>query len=463
MSAGPEREHVIHALQAALAALEADDEDSFRQQIGAIAEFRTPIAQQVLVRWERDGRLVRRQWLPVPSTHAYRTRASLPVKRRFAGAWTVRPALVVRGSGDRAFTYNPRLYDARRRIPYGTIYDRNGLPLATSRWDEVEAFRPAYAALGADLERLDRADARYYPFGALAFYLLGDVRTRVKWGAGNSLYAKWKPWSDVTVETWLLPANPWHVRVHRITTPRALHGTEGGFAIDRADLNADTYIDEKGRAVAEEIGGIFCEVNVTDDASVDAGFAKAREAHGQERVLVNCAGTGNAIKTASRDKQTGETKHFPLDAFNFIIQINLVGTFRCIAKSAKGMLDLEPLADGERGVVINTASIAAFDGQIGQVAYSASKGGVVGMTLPMARDLSGVGIRVMTIAPGIFKTPMMAAMPQEAQDSLGKQVPFPPRLGRPEEYAALVAHICENSMLNGECIRLDGAIRMAPR
>ncbi len=145
--------------------------------------------------------------------------------------------------------------------------------------------------------------------------------------------------------------------------------------------------EEKGLAMAAEIGGVFCEVNVTDDASVDAGFAKAREAHGQERILVNCAGTGNAIKTASRSKEDGSIKHFPLDAFNWIIQINLVGTFRCIAKSAAGMMTLDPQEDGDRGAIVNTASVAAEDGQIGQAAYSASKGGVVGMTLPIARDL----------------------------------------------------------------------------
>ena len=158
-------------------------------------------------------------------------------------------------------------------------------------------------------------------------------------------------------------------------------------------------------------------------------FAKARAAHGQERILVNCAGTGNAIKTAGRDKQTGETKHFPLDAFNFIIQINLVGTFRCIAKSAKGMLDLEPI-DGERGAIVNTASVAAEDGQMGQAAYSASKGGVVGMTLPIARDLAGDGIRVNTILPGIFDTPLMAGAPPQVKDALAASVPFPKRLGK---------------------------------
>jgi NAD(P)-dependent dehydrogenase (short-subunit alcohol dehydrogenase family) len=220
--------------------------------------------------------------------------------------------------------------------------------------------------------------------------------------------------------------------------------------------------EAKGEAVAKDVGGVFCKCNVTSEEDVDAAFAKARAANGQERILVNCAGTGNAFKTASRDKQTGETKHFPLDAFNWIIQINLVGTFRCIAKSAKGMLDLEPV-DGERGVIVNTASVAAEDGQMGQAAYSASKGGVVGMTLPIARDLASLGIRVCTIAPGLFLTPMMMGLSTEAQKSLGAQVPFPSRLGDPKEYAALAMSIVENHMLNGETIRLDGAIRMAPR
>jgi len=173
--------------------------------------------------------------------------------------------------------------------------------------------------------------------------------------------------------------------------------------------------EEKGKAVAAEIGGVFCECNVTDDASVDAAFAKAREAHGQERVLVNCAGTGNAIKTASRSKEDGSIKHFPLDAFNWIIQINLVGTFRCIAKSAAGMLTLDPMEDGERGAIVNTASVAAEDGQMGQAAYSASKGGVVGMTLPIARDLASEAIRVNTILPGIFDTPLLAGAPERAR------------------------------------------------
>ncbi len=221
--------------------------------------------------------------------------------------------------------------------------------------------------------------------------------------------------------------------------------------------------EEKGKAVAAEIGGVFCEVNVTDDASVDAGFAKAREAHGQERILVNCAGTGNAIKTASRSKEDGSIKHFPLDAFNWIVQINLVGTFRCIAKSAAGMLTLEPMDDGERGAIVNTASVAAEDGQMGQAAYSASKGGVVGMTLPIARDLANEKIRVNTILPGIFDTPLLAGAPQNVRDALASTVLNPKRLGIPDEYANLALCMIENGYFNGEDVRLDGGIRMAPR
>ena len=221
--------------------------------------------------------------------------------------------------------------------------------------------------------------------------------------------------------------------------------------------------EAKGEAVAQEIGGVFCKVNVTSDEEVDAGFAKARAAHGQERVLINCAGTGNAAKTAGRDRNTGEIKHFPIDAFNWLIQINLVGTFRCIAKSAAGMLTLEPLEDGERGAIVNTASVAAEDGQMGQAAYSASKGGVVGMTLPIARDLAGEGIRVNTILPGIFSTPLMNGAPPQVKDALAASVPFPKRLGNAEEYASLALEMVKNSYFNGEDVRLDGAIRMAPR
>jgi NAD(P)-dependent dehydrogenase (short-subunit alcohol dehydrogenase family) len=221
--------------------------------------------------------------------------------------------------------------------------------------------------------------------------------------------------------------------------------------------------EENGTQVAAEIGGVFCRVDVTDEASVDAGFAKARAALGQENVLVNCAGTGNAVKTASRDKETGAPRHFPIAAFARIVDINLVGTFRCIAKSAAGMLTLAAGVDGERGVVVNTASVAAQDGQMGQAAYAASKAGITGMTLPIARDLMAEGIRVNTILPGIFDTPLLATAPENVRAALAASVPFPKRLGRPEEFAQLAESIITNAYLNGECIRLDGAIRMAPR
>src|SRR5690606_19898186 len=209
---------------------------------------------------------------------------------------------------------------------------------------------------------------------------------------------------------------------------------------------------EKGEALARELGGVFCQVDVTSEEQVDAAFAKSREALGQERILVNCAGTGNAVKTASRDKATGQPKHFPLDAFERIIQINLIGTFRCIAKSAKGMLDLEPLADGERGAIVNTASVAAQDGQMGQASYSASKAGVVGMTLPIARDLSSEGIRVNTILPGIFDTPLLQGAPENVRAALGASVPFPRRLGAPDEFAALAELMVTNGYFNGESV-----------
>ncbi|HKH75745.1 MAG TPA: 3-hydroxyacyl-CoA dehydrogenase [Rubrobacteraceae bacterium] len=200
----------------------------------------------------------------------------------------------------------------------------------------------------------------------------------------------------------------------------------------------------------------FVETDVTDEDSVLAAVAAARDSGGLHCV-VNCAGVGTPGKVVGRDG--------PLDlgAFTKVIQVNLIGTFNVIRLAAAAMQENEPDEEGERGVIVNTASVAAFDGQIGQAAYSASKGGVVSMTLPIARELARSGIRVATIAPGIFETPMLAGLPEEARESLGKQVPFPPRLGRPEEYAALVLHIVENTMLNGEVIRLDGAIRMAPR
>ena len=231
-----------------------------------------------------------------------------------------------------------------------------------------------------------------------------------------------------------------------------------GVKVALFDLNA-----KAGEALAQALGGVFCAVDVTSEEQVDAGFAKARAAHGQERILINCAGTGNAIKTASRDKTTGEIRAFPTANFDRIIQINLVGTFRCIAKSAAGMMSLPPLADGERGAIVNTASVAAQDGQIGQASYTASKAGIVGMTLPIARDLMGEGIRVNTILPGIFDTPLLAGAPENVRSSLAASVPFPKRLGNPDEYAHLAETMITNGYFNGECVRLDGAIRMAPR
>lgn len=219
-------------------------------------------------------------------------------------------------------------------------------------------------------------------------------------------------------------------------------------------------VNEKGgNQVASDIGGTFAKVDVSDPESVAAGFENIRSAHGQESICVNCAGIAKAAKTVDRDGNSHDAAMYAKT-----IGVNLIGTFNVASQSAAGMCVQDPLNDdGERGVIINTASVAAYDGQIGQIAYSASKGGVVGMTLPMARDLSKNGIRVMTIAPGIFGTPMMSGMPQEVQDALGAMVPFPSRLGQPSEYGNLAVAICENSMLNGEVIRLDGAIRMAPR
>lgn len=239
-------------------------------------------------------------------------------------------------------------------------------------------------------------------------------------------------------------------------TARALSAE--GVRVALFDMNV-----QKGEALAEEIGATFCRVDVRSNEDVDAAFAKARKAQGQERILVNCAGTGAVSKTAFRDKSTGTNAHFPLDAFDITIQINLVGTFRCIAKSAAGMLTLDPTASGDRGVVINTASVAAEDGQIGQAAYSASKSGIVGMTLPIARDLASEAIRVNTILPGLFDTPMMAGAPEKMKEALAASVLYPRRLGAPGEYAALALEICRNGYLNGEHIRLDGGIRMAPR
>jgi NAD(P)-dependent dehydrogenase (short-subunit alcohol dehydrogenase family) len=215
--------------------------------------------------------------------------------------------------------------------------------------------------------------------------------------------------------------------------------------------------EEAGRAHATKIGGAFIKVNVADQANVIEALATAESKHGVARILVNCAGIIVGAKTVGKDF----VPH-PLDQFRKAIDVNLVGTFNVISQFAARLAQAEAVGE-ERGAIINTASVAAFDGQIGQASYSASKGGVVGMTLPIARDLAQFGIRVVTIAPGIFMTPMIASLPQNVQDALGKQVPFPPRLGKPEEYAHLVFSIVTNPMINGETIRLDGAIRMPPK
>ena len=227
---------------------------------------------------------------------------------------------------------------------------------------------------------------------------------------------------------------------------------ENGGKVVIADMQA-----ELGEKLAKEIGGRFAKCDVTSEADGKAAVALALKEFGGVQVLVNCAGIAVAERTLGK-----ETPH-DLARFARVIQVNLVGTFNMIRLAADAMAKAGPNAAGERGVIINTASVAAYDGQVGQAAYSASKGGVVGMTLPIARDLARNGIRVCTIAPGLFETPMLKGLPKEAQESLGKQVPFPSRLGRPSEYAQLARAIIENEMLNGETIRLDGAIRMAPK
>jgi NAD(P)-dependent dehydrogenase (short-subunit alcohol dehydrogenase family) len=233
-------------------------------------------------------------------------------------------------------------------------------------------------------------------------------------------------------------------------TARRLH--EHGAALTIADVNA-----EKGQALADELGARFVACDVREEQQVQGAVDAAGEADGGLRISVCCAGTGWAQKVA------GSKGPHPLMPFEVIIGINLIGTFNVLRFAAAAMVGNEPLDGGERGVCVNTASVAAFDGQIGQIAYSASKGGVVGMTLPAARDMAQYGIRVNTIAPGLFDTPLLAALPEEARDALGKTIPWPPRLGRPDEYAQLAQAIVENQMLNGETIRLDGAIRMPPK
>jgi 3-hydroxyacyl-CoA dehydrogenase / 3-hydroxy-2-methylbutyryl-CoA dehydrogenase len=235
-------------------------------------------------------------------------------------------------------------------------------------------------------------------------------------------------------------------------TVRALH--ERGATITIADLN-----EEKGAALAKELGerATFVHCDVTDEGEVSAAVEHAAQTANGLRVSVSCAGVGWAERTASK-----RGPH-QLQPFETVIRVNLVGTFNALRFAAAAMNENEPNEDGERGVCVNTASIAAYDGQIGQIAYSASKGGIVGLTLPAARDLSSRGIRVVTIAPGTFDTPLLGALPQEARDELGSAIPFPQRLGQPAEFAALAVHIAENPMLNGEVIRLDGALRMPPR
>ena len=231
---------------------------------------------------------------------------------------------------------------------------------------------------------------------------------------------------------------------------RALH--ERGALVTIADVNA-----EKGQALADELGTEFVACDVREEEQVQAAVQAAAAREGGLRIAVCCAGTGWAQKVA------GSKGPHPLMPFETIIQINLIGTFNVLRYAASAMIGGEPDADGERGVCVNTASIAAFDGQIGQIAYSASKGGVVGMTLPAARDLAQYGIRVNTIAPGLFDTPLLGMLPDDAREALGNSIPFPHRLGLPGEYAQLATSIIENPMLNGETIRLDGALRMAPR
>jgi NAD(P)-dependent dehydrogenase (short-subunit alcohol dehydrogenase family) len=219
------------------------------------------------------------------------------------------------------------------------------------------------------------------------------------------------------------------------------------------DVNA-----EGAQRVAGEVGGIACRADITRTEDVQAALDAAEAAHGTPRIVMNIAGIGTAKRVIQKDGSPAA-----LEDFERVVRINLVGTYNVIRLAAARIARLEPLADGERGVVLNTASVAAFDGQVGQEAYSASKGGIVGMTLPLARDLAQWGIRVMTVAPGLFRTPLMEQLPQEVQQSLASSIPFPRRLGQPDEFAALAAHIVRNGHLNGEVIRLDGALRMAPR
>jgi NAD(P)-dependent dehydrogenase (short-subunit alcohol dehydrogenase family) len=237
---------------------------------------------------------------------------------------------------------------------------------------------------------------------------------------------------------------------------RALVGA--GSKVALFDLNA-----ERGRALADDIGGVFCQVDVSDSPSVERGFDQARAANGQERVLISCAGISSVYKTARRSRDTGEIQRFPLGDYERVIKVNLLGTFYCAASSSAGMLTLDPLEDGERGVIVNTSSIAALEGEAGQAAYSASKAGVLGMTLPMARDFQREGIRVNAILPGSFDTPLLSTASPDVYARLVAAVPFPHRLGKPQEFASLVLEICRNTYFNGEYVRLDGAVRLGPK
>jgi NAD(P)-dependent dehydrogenase (short-subunit alcohol dehydrogenase family) len=233
-------------------------------------------------------------------------------------------------------------------------------------------------------------------------------------------------------------------------TARAL--AKAGAKVAVFDVN-----EAAGREVAAEIGGLAVVCDVSDAKSAEAAVAEARETHGAARIAINCAGIGPAARIVGKDGP------MPLDQFRRVIEINLIGSFNIMRLAAADMVGLAPLEDGERGVIVSTASVAAYEGQIGQAAYSASKGGIVALTLPAAREFARSGIRVNAVAPGLFATPLLLGMPQNVQDGLAASVPFPSRFGKPEEYAATVLHIIDNPMLNGECIRLDGALRMQPK
>jgi NAD(P)-dependent dehydrogenase (short-subunit alcohol dehydrogenase family) len=232
----------------------------------------------------------------------------------------------------------------------------------------------------------------------------------------------------------------------------ARHLSQGGAKVAIFDMNLDL-----AKQVADEIGGLAISCDVSNAQSAEAAVAQARQAHGAARVLVNCAGVGTPSRIVGREGPMS------LDAFARVIQINLIGTFNLMRLAAADMMKLNPMAEGERGVIVSTASVAAFEGQIGQAAYAASKGGIVSLTLPAAREFAQFGIRVCTIAPGLFLTPLLSQLPPDVQESLGASIPFPKRLGKPEEFAKLALHIVDNSFLNGEVIRLDGALRMPPK